>query len=160
CGCWVTTACCAAIPPTRPLSPRPSRRGRAGPDGDRLAVRFGGILGVARPSRGQRTKRTGKALNDNRADWTEQAVLRRCRLRVARRPARRGGGSSIEWTGLDVRTQLIWAKSRFALGRGNYPWQHEPCWCGMRASKTAHWMVPRREPSSSTSYTPYAPMPL
>jgi DNA modification methylase len=93
------------------------------------------------------TKRTGKVLNDDRADWTEAWKLfpgdvvyvwhgaRHC-VEVA---------SSIERAGFEVRTQIIWAKSRFALGRGNYHWQHEPCWYGVRVGRTAHWIGDRSQ---------------
>jgi DNA modification methylase len=44
---------------------------------------------------------------------------------------------SIEACGFEVRSQIIWAKDRFALSRGNYHWQHEPCWYAVR--NNAHW---------------------
>jgi hypothetical protein len=27
-----------------------------------------------------------------------------------------------------IRAQIIWAKERLVIGRGDYHWQHEPCW--------------------------------
>ena len=38
----------------------------------------------------------------------------------------------------EIRAQIIWAKDRFALSRGHYHWQHEPCWYAVRGA-TAHW---------------------
>lgn len=29
--------------------------------------------------------------------------------------------------------------SRFAFGRGDYHWQHEPCWYGVRKVARSHW---------------------
>ena len=34
---------------------------------------------------------------------------------------------------------IIWAKDRMTLGRGDYHWQHEPCWYVVRNSKCGHW---------------------
>ena len=44
---------------------------------------------------------------------------------------------SIEACGFEICNQIIWAKDRFALSRGNYHWQHEPCWYAVR--NDAHW---------------------
>jgi DNA modification methylase len=52
-----------------------------------------------------------------------------------------------------VRAQIIWVKDRFALSRGHYHWQHEPCyyavrdaghWSGDRKQSTV-WNIPARE---------------
>jgi DNA modification methylase len=45
---------------------------------------------------------------------------------------------SLEATGFEVRSQIIWAKDRFALSRGHYHWQHEPCWYAVRGSAAWH----------------------
>ena len=34
---------------------------------------------------------------------------------------------------------IIWAKDRMTLGRGDYHWQHEPCWYVVRNGKAGHW---------------------
>ena len=39
---------------------------------------------------------------------------------------------SLDAVGFEVRAQIIWAKDRFALSRGHYHWQHEPCWYAVR----------------------------
>jgi DNA modification methylase len=50
---------------------------------------------------------------------------------------------SLEATGFQVRAQIIWAKDRFALSRGHYHWQHEPCWYAARG--TASWHGDRKQ---------------
>jgi DNA modification methylase len=45
--------------------------------------------------------------------------------------------------GFDIRAQIIWAKNRFALGRGDFHWQHEPCWYGVRKGACSHWQGAR-----------------
>jgi DNA modification methylase len=51
---------------------------------------------------------------------------------------------SLAAVGFDVRSQIIWAKDRFALSRGNYHWQHEPCWYAVR-NGPAHWTGDRKQ---------------
>jgi hypothetical protein len=36
-----------------------------------------------------------------------------------------------------IRSQIIWVKDRFALSRGHYHWQHEPCWYVVKGQ--GHW---------------------
>jgi hypothetical protein len=57
-----------------------------------------------------------------------------------------------------IRAQIIWAKERLVLGRGDYHWQHEPCryavkgngrWNGDR-KQTTLWEVPMLERDGRT----------
>jgi DNA modification methylase len=41
--------------------------------------------------------------------------------------------------GFDIRAQIIWAKSNFAIGRGDYHWQHECCWYAVRKGKRGRY---------------------
>jgi len=50
---------------------------------------------------------------------------------------------SLEAAGFVVRSQIVWAKSRFVLGRGDYHWQHEPCLYAVRKGATGHWQGAR-----------------
>jgi DNA modification methylase len=34
--------------------------------------------------------------------------------------------------GFSIRSQIIWAKERLVMSRGDYHWQHEPCWYAVR----------------------------
>ena len=47
--------------------------------------------------------------------------------------------------GLEVRTQIIWKKPRFAIGRGHYHWGHEPCWYAVREGGSAKWCGDRTQ---------------
>jgi DNA modification methylase len=51
---------------------------------------------------------------------------------------------SLSAVGFEVRSQIIWAKERFALSRGNYHWQHEPCWYAVR-NGSANWTGDRKQ---------------
>lgn len=45
----------------------------------------------------------------------------------------------LEKNDFEIRNQLIWRKQHFAISRGHYNWQHEPCWYAVRSGKTAQW---------------------
>ena len=42
-------------------------------------------------------------------------------------------------------SQIIWAKDRFALSRGDYHWQHEPCWYVVRSDAKHSWYGDRKQ---------------
>src|ERR1700738_2342075 len=53
--------------------------------------------------------------------------------------------------GFVPRTHLIWAKSRMVIGRGDYHWQHEPCWYAGRKGQPGHWQGDRTHALGSES---------
>jgi DNA modification methylase len=53
--------------------------------------------------------------------------------------------AGLEEVGLRIRAQIIWSKQHFALGRGDYHWQHEPCWYAVREGKSSHWSGDRTQ---------------
>lgn len=46
---------------------------------------------------------------------------------------------SLQDCGFNIRMQIIWGKSHFPIGRGDYHVKHEPCWYAVRKGKTGHW---------------------
>ena len=44
-----------------------------------------------------------------------------------------------------IRSQIIWDKTRLVIGRGDYHWQHEPAWYAVRKGKTGHWAGDRKQ---------------
>ena len=82
----------------------------------------------------------GKVANDNRADWREAWALFPGSVAYVWHAGRYASAvqESLEATGFEVRAQIIWAKDRFALSRGHYHWQHEPCWYAVRGSASWH----------------------
>jgi DNA modification methylase len=40
---------------------------------------------------------------------------------------------------------VIWAKQQFAIGRGDYHWQHEPCWYAVREGATGKYDGGRKQ---------------
>ena len=101
----------------------------------------------------------GKVQNDNRADWTEAWKLFCGDVAYVWHADRHAAEvqHSIEAAGFAIRNQIIWAKDRMALSRGDYHWQHEPCWYAVREGKpgnrtddrtqTTLWPIPAREDS-------------
>jgi len=47
--------------------------------------------------------------------------------------------ASVEAVGFEVRAQIVWIKSAFAIARGHYSWQHEPCLYAVRQGADPAW---------------------
>jgi DNA modification methylase len=105
---------------------------------------------------------TGTVSNDEMADWS--AAIDLCDADVAY--VWHGGLHSAEVAaglmrvGYQLVSQIVWVKSIFALSRGNYHWQHEPCWYAVRNNadrdwiggrdQTTTWQIPALHGYSST----------
>lgn len=87
------------------------------------------------------TKSVGKVLNDDRADWADAWRLFTGNVAYVWHADRRAAEvqASLEVCGFEMRTQIIWAKDRFALSRGDYHWRHEPCWYAVRKGTKSNW---------------------
>lgn len=89
----------------------------------------------------------GKVANDDQADWRKAwdlfagdvAYVWHAGLRA------RQVVESLEASRFEMRAQIIWSKGRFAIGRGDYHFQHEPCWYAVRKGKTGHWAGDRKQ---------------
>jgi DNA modification methylase len=87
----------------------------------------------------------GEVLNDDRADWREAWELFPGDVAYVWHAGlfAKIVQESLEAVGFEVRSQIVWAKDRFALSRGHYHWQHEPCWYAVRGK--AHWSGDRSQ---------------
>jgi DNA modification methylase len=94
-----------------------------------------------------KTKRTGKVLNDDRADWREAWSLFPGDVAYIWHGALHAAtvANSLTAAGFAIRSQIIWAKDRLVLSRGDYHWQHEPCWYAVRAKGKGHWASDRKQ---------------
>jgi DNA modification methylase len=45
----------------------------------------------------------------------------------------------------EIRAQIIWRKQHFAMSRGHYHWQHEPCWYAVKRGRSAQWRGSRTQ---------------
>ncbi|MGE0425424.1 MAG: site-specific DNA-methyltransferase [Reyranellaceae bacterium] len=93
------------------------------------------------------TKRVGKVRNDDRADWREAWALFPGEVAYVWHGALHAAtvAQSLEAAGFSVRSQIIWAKDRLVLSRGDYHWQHEPCWYAVKQSGKGHWAGDRKQ---------------
>jgi hypothetical protein len=90
---------------------------------------------------------TARILNDERIDWSTVYAESGCDVAYVWHAARYVGelAEGLRAAGYDLRSQIIWAKSHFALSRGDYHWQHEPCWYAVRKGRTRHWSGDHRQ---------------
>jgi DNA modification methylase len=116
------------------------------------------------------TKRTGKVLNDHRADWREAWALFPGEVAYVWHGALHATtvAESLMACGFEMRAQIIWAKERLVLSRGDYHWQHEPCWYAVRKkgrghwsgdrSQTTLWSIPSRDQDATTIHGTQKPV--
>jgi DNA modification methylase len=92
-------------------------------------------------------RKLGKVANDDRADWREAWALFPGSVAYVWHAGRHTSEvqQSLEASGFEMRSQIIWAKDRFALSRGHYHWQHEPCWYAVRGTAGANWSGDRKQ---------------
>ena len=93
------------------------------------------------------TKRTGKVLNDDRADWREAWALFPGDVAYVWHGALHAAtvAESLEASGFAIRSQIIWAKERLVLSRGDYHWQHEPMFYAVKKTGKGHWAGDRKQ---------------
>lgn len=115
--------------------------------------------------------RTGRVLNDDEADWHEAWALFPGDVAYVWHASIHSEtvAKSLRACGFSIRSQIIWAKPRFALSRGDYHWQHEcclyalredngncpempgycpgydSCWYAIREGEKSHWQGSRSE---------------
>ena len=89
----------------------------------------------------------GKVLNDDNADWREAWALFPGEVAYVWHAGLFAGvvGESLIATKFKLRSQIIWNKGQLVLSRGDYHWQHEPCWYAVREGKTGHWAGDRKQ---------------
>jgi DNA modification methylase len=94
-----------------------------------------GLIGYAASS-------VAPVLNDDRIDWSGSYQLFEGNVFYCWHADRHASAvqASVEISGFEVRSQIIWAKPNFAISRGHYNWQHEPCWYAVRKGENASWV--------------------
>jgi hypothetical protein len=88
-----------------------------------------------------RQRQTGAVANDDRADWSLAYQLFPGDVGYVWHAGVHAAevADGLTSAGLRIRAQIIWAKQHFALSRGDYHWQHEPCWYAVREGKSSNW---------------------
>jgi DNA modification methylase len=89
----------------------------------------------------------GKVMNDDRADWSEAWALFPGDVAYVWHGALHAAevAMSLAATGFAVRSQIIWAKNSLVMSRGDYHWQHEPCWYVVRKGAAGHYAGDRKQ---------------
>lgn len=90
---------------------------------------------------------SGVVLNDDKADWRDAWALFPGDVAYVWHAGLYAGtvADSLAARGFQLRSQIIWAKSNFAIGRGDYHWHHEPCWYAVRNGATGHYCGDRKQ---------------
>lgn len=89
------------------------------------------------------TVATGKVKNDDRADWQDAWTLFPGTVAYVWHGALHNVAvaDSLVRAGFDIRSQIVWVKTRAPISRGHYHWQHEPAFYAERDSVGDAWHV-------------------
>jgi len=114
------------------------------------------------------SRRTGTVRNDTIADWTLAWKLFPGNIAYVWHGALHATtvAASLTGCGFTIRAQIIWAKERLVIGRGDYHWQHEPCWYAVREKgnwtgdrkQTTLWQIPNRDQDADTIHGTQKPV--
>lgn len=115
-----------------------------------------------------KSDRRGRVQNDERADWTEAWKLFPGEIAYVWHGALQAGtvAKSLENAGFGIRAQIIWAKERLVMSRGDYHWQHEPAWYAVRTKgnwtgdrkQTTLWSIPTGKQDAETIHATQKPV--
>lgn len=89
----------------------------------------------------------GKVLNDDKADWRAAWALFPGDVAYVWHAGLFAGvvGDSLAACDLMLRSQIIWDKGQLVLSRGDYHWEHEPCWYAVKKGAKGHWAGDRKQ---------------
>jgi DNA modification methylase len=93
-----------------------------------------------------RSKRINKVHNDDQPDWGAAWASYTGNIAYVWHGALHATtvSESLVRRGFAIRSQIVWAKQRLVMSRGDYHWQHEPCWYAVRQGP-ANWKGDRRQ---------------
>ena len=94
-----------------------------------------------------RQRQVGLVQNDDRADWAAAYALFPGSVMYVWHAGLHAAevAMGIQSAGFELRAQIIWVKQHFALSRGMYHWQHEPCWLAVRQDARSKWRGDRTQ---------------
>lgn len=89
----------------------------------------------------------GAVLNDGVADWREAWMLFPGDVAYVWHASLKTSivEASLASCGFAMRAMIVWAKTQFAIGRGDYHWKHELCWYAVREGRTARFTDDRTQ---------------
>jgi DNA modification methylase len=94
---------------------------------------------------GKGGRNTGKVLNDDRYDWSDTYSLFTGDVAYVWHSTKytHKFAENLENCGFDLVNLVIWKKQHLVLSRGDYHYQHEPLWYGVRKGKKHNWQGKR-----------------
>lgn len=94
-----------------------------------------------------RQRQVGVVCNDDRVDWSAAYRLFPGDVAYVWHAGVHAVAVALSLVASDfqIRSQIVWAKQHFALSRGHYHWQHEPCWYAVRKAHKANWCGDRTQ---------------
>ena len=92
-------------------------------------------------------RQTGRVAHDDRVDWSDAYRLFPGDIVYVWHAGVHAAevADSLWVAGFQIRSQIIWSKQHFALSRGDYHWQHEPCWYAVRRGMKSRWCGDRTQ---------------
>lgn len=109
--------------------------------------RNGHDLNLGKGFDGKQNRAIGKVKNDDRIDWSISYSLFSGSIAYIWHAGKYGSqvAKHIENCEFEIMYQIIWAKQHFVFGRGDYHWQHEPCWYAVRKGCNHNWKGDRKQ---------------
>jgi DNA modification methylase len=89
----------------------------------------------------------GKVSNDDNADWSEAWSLSPSAVAYIWHAGIKSSivQNSLEQTGYQVRSQIIWNKNNIVISRGAYHVKHEPCFYAVKKGSAGNWAGDRKQ---------------
>ncbi len=89
--------------------------------------------------------RIGKVKNDDTPEWTRAYELSNAPVAYIWHAGKYTSTvlENLKSVGYLPISQIIWKKDQFVLSRGDYHWQHEPCWYVHKKGKKHNWQGAR-----------------
>lgn len=99
---------------------------------------------------GKGQKAAGKVQNDDKVNWSLAWHLFPGSVAYIWHAGKFCGEvqKSLEEANFKIISQIIWVKQNFAISRGDYHWQHEPCWYAVKKDYPHNWQGSRKESST------------
>jgi DNA modification methylase len=100
-----------------------------------------------RNAAGKGCRATGKVQNDGQVNWALAWHLFPGSVAYVWHAGKYCGEveKSLTDSEYEIISQIIWVKQHFALSRGDYHWQHEPCWYAVKKGHAHNWQGSRKE---------------
>jgi site-specific DNA-methyltransferase (adenine-specific) len=94
---------------------------------------------------GSAERATGKVANDDKVEWTEAYSLFPGSVAYVWHAGKYSNivQNNLENCGFELINQIIWVKQHFAMSRGDYHWQHEPCHYVVKKGQKHNWQGAR-----------------